>query len=461
MDLITILVNVVGNGMAKGIINIWLGEENFEKEIAKNFVGILSSKTTDLLAQRKGNRQFEEISEKIAENLLPIFNSFGNTISKKRKKVIAELAGKAINSLTLSPELLASQNLDPKEIEKILLKKAEFPNEESPLIFFNENELNLYRKVISEASQYMVDIASNLPKFTETTFAEVLKRQSQILERASAILEEVKLMRQKSETLEERNREFDNNYRRSVVRNLDELELFGVDLSKTSKRYRLSVAYVSLSVEYANNNEPEDPENTDLVSIEDAISANGRILLRGPAGSGKTTLLKWIAVKTASHDFPKNLKDWNNCVPFFIRLREFSDKNLPKPYEFVELISPAIAGDMPENWVNDILRSEKGVILVDGVDELSENQRDRIKKWLEDIDGAFPNNRWIVTSRQYAADRDWLFELGFSNAELQSMNSNDVELFIEHWHGAVKESQASQINKDELKELEVKFVESH
>ena len=35
----------------------------------------------------------------------------------------------------------------------------------------------------------------------------------------------------------------------SVVRRLDELELFGVDASSASRRHRLSVAYITLSVQ--------------------------------------------------------------------------------------------------------------------------------------------------------------------------------------------------------------------
>ena len=42
---------------------------------------------------------------------------------------------------------------------------------------------------------------------------------------------------------------FEEDYRRAVIRKLDELELFGVDAPATSRRHRLSIAYITLSVE--------------------------------------------------------------------------------------------------------------------------------------------------------------------------------------------------------------------
>src|SRR4051812_38205220 len=107
----------------------------------------------------------------------------------------------------------------------------------------------------------------------------------------------------------------------SVVRTLDKLELFGADLSTPSRRYRLSVAYVSLTVEQnetmseadkrpppidrsaASDVDLDDDIGKLTVSIEDILAKSRCILIRGQAGSGKTTLLQWAAVKSASRSF--------------------------------------------------------------------------------------------------------------------------------------------------------------
>ena len=119
-------------------------------------------------------------------------------------------------------------------------------------------------------------------------------------------------MRRESESSDERANEFETNYRRAVVRRLDELQLFGVDLSGTSKRYRLSTAYVRLSVEYSDSNvdlpestdeDEEELEQSELLSIDEAISRSNRLLLRGSAGSGKTTLMQWVAVMASGKKY--------------------------------------------------------------------------------------------------------------------------------------------------------------
>lgn len=472
MDLLTILISGIGSGIAKGILNIWLADDDemFTKEVSKNFVGILASKTKDIIAQRKGARQFEVISEEMAENLLPIFNASKNT-SEERKKEIAQIIGVAINNLSVTPKILASNNFKPEKIEELLVAETVVPNEENPLMGFTSNEIELYKRIISEAAQYMVDIGSNLPKFTQQTFAEVLKRTDSITNIASKILEEVKQIKKLNESSDERYREFESNYRRAVVRKLDELTLFGVDLSQSSKRYRLSTAYVRLSAEFKNIDSktskglvkkknipsPEDLEDLELLSINEVIHKSNRLLLRGPAGSGKTTLMQWVAVMSASSNLKRELESWNHCIPFFIRLREFSEKPLPKLEDLPALVAPALSSEMPKRWVNDKLKAQQAIILVDGVDEIAENKRTKIKEWLKDIDETYPNNKWIVTSRPYAASKEWLSEFGFLNANLQDMGIRDIEVFIEHWHSAVQETESSPEKKEELEILQKKL----
>ena len=84
---------------------------------------------------------------------------------------------------------------------------------------------------------------------------------------------------------------------------------------------------------------PEDRhkgEEEEMVTlpIDEALAGSSRLIVCGSAGSGKTTLLKWVAVKSASRSFDGPLTRWNNTVPFFLRLRQFSDSGLPPPEVF-------------------------------------------------------------------------------------------------------------------------------
>ncbi len=450
MTLLEILIKGVGSGVAKGILNIWLEEYPFAKEIGKNITSILASKTNQVLAQRKGRRQFEEISERVAENLKLLFDEINDPISVTRKKEVAELAGQAIHNLQIDADLLLSFKLDHHLIEEALLKESYYPNNESPFINFTSAQKKLYRLVISEAAQYMVDIAAQLPSFTERTIHKVLTDNAQILERADQILAEFLRMRDEERIGDSFYKKFGSDYRKAVVRVLDELQLFGVDLAASSKRYRLTVAYVSLSVSYSQNYDP-DFSKQKLISVEEALAQNDRILIRGPAGSGKTTLMHWIAVMAASSTMKGKLEPWNRAFPFFVRLREFSDKKLPEPQDFLSLISPALSGAMPSTtWVHQQFEAGKAILLVDGLDELIKKKREDVRKWLEDLVGAYPKAKYVLTTRPYAAEENWLSRFVFQEAYLYNMNVQAVYEFIDHWHEAVKESVAEQSEKGKI-----------
>src|SRR5207244_112952 len=106
-----------------------------------------------------------------------------------------------------------------------------------------------------------------------------------------------------------------------------ELELFGSGMSITGRKYSLSLAYVTLSLEqrvrYIHPSKdrgadvfPSEREaSTEIVrritSVNEVLSDARAVLIRGDAGCGKTTLLQWIAFQSASQAFPQSLGAWN------------------------------------------------------------------------------------------------------------------------------------------------------
>jgi ATPase subunit of ABC transporter with duplicated ATPase domains len=175
--------------------------------------------------------------------------------------------------------------------------------------------------VIEEASRSMIDIARVLPHFSERTLAELLRRDRVLIDAAQRTLDGLERIRlQVTEDQEIDASKFETEYRRAVVRNLNKMELFGVDLSSRASRSQpLSVASVGLDVGRSVKTseelplEGEEPEDADPVvqSVEMALAENERILVKGLAGAGKTTLVHCIAVRAASRDFEYPLEAWN------------------------------------------------------------------------------------------------------------------------------------------------------
>jgi hypothetical protein len=461
MALLETLMIEVGTSIAKSILKAWLKDSDIALNASSSIIDALKSWTTDRIAQRKAEQQLLAIGEKVGESLLPIFETEGAHLDEGSRTAIALAVAETLN--TASSSVLAQHDLAPSALARYLLAHPSGTQD------FSETEKFLYQRIISESCEYIVDIASQLPAFTERTFAEVLKRENQLLDITRQTLEEVHRLREQADPLTEA-AQFELEYRRAVIRKLDTLQLFGVDVSAASRRHRLSVAYVTLSVEQKSSPgiipqvdmqsavpsdlaKREDEVSRGIVSVEVALANSPRLFIRGMAGSGKTTLLQWIAVKAASQSFEGALAKWNKMLPFYVSLRYYVELGLPGPEDFPKFIAPAIADTTPKKWIRSVLGSGRAIVLVDGLDEVPTLQRDDILTWLQDLVGTYPKASFLITSRPGAISDDWTVwtdREGFNDGELQPMELSDIHAFIDHWHAAVAEGLHDEQEKAEL-----------
>jgi len=444
----------VGAAIAKSILKFWVKDSTLGEDVSSGLIDLLKTKTSDLFAQRKGERQFADVGDKIGQSLLPLFEIEGARLDDNERTAVALAVAETFNRAKISSELLAERNLQPAQLAQYMLSVHSITNYR-----FGEPATELYRRIIQESCTYVVDIASQLPSFTEHTFAEVLKREDQIIAKATEILEELQRLRKQLDPMVEAEG-FEIEYRQAVARNLDVVQLIGADVSLTNRRHRLSVAYITLSVEQqaaplptraeASTQDSRHTIKQNIVSVDATLANSDRLLIRGPAGSGKTTLLQWIAVKAATKSFEGQLANWNGRVPFYIRLRRYVQSGLPGPESFPDFAAPAIARTMPEKWVHTILKSGRAIVLVDGVDEIPASQREDVYTWLKDLVETYPKAHFIITSRPYAIEEGWMDREGLNYAELQPMGLADIYSFIEHWHEAVRQELHTDEEKNEI-----------
>ncbi|HSF30392.1 MAG TPA: hypothetical protein VLK82_07965 [Candidatus Tectomicrobia bacterium] len=155
MALIEALTLQDGPAIAKAVLKVWLKDRKFASDVTSSLVDLIRAKTTDVMAQRRASRQFEEIGERVAENLLPVFEMEGAHLDESSRTAVAQAMAETLNSSAIDAELLAERDLDPTQLTRHLLESHPFATQH-----FSAAEASLYQRIISESSQYIIDIAS-------------------------------------------------------------------------------------------------------------------------------------------------------------------------------------------------------------------------------------------------------------------------------------------------------------
>src|SRR5262249_17794930 len=153
--------------------------------------------------------------------------------------------------------------------------------------------------------------------------------------------------------------------------------------------------------------------------------------------------LRWLAVRAANRDFTGALAEWNDCVPFYLALRNYASIDLPRPEQFLDWVVGNLAGEMPKGWVQAILR-RRALVLIDGLDDLPVCKRAAVTSWLTDIVRDFPEARIVLSSRPAALKAgtvvslwDKLDGIGLTRSALQPMSLVESEALVQQWHAAV------------------------
>ncbi|MGW6930637.1 NACHT domain-containing protein [Lentzea sp. NPDC054927] len=421
MGLEIVAVSKLGQSVAMRAATEWLASHT-EQDTRTSSLTDLAATQLDKPTQRaKLETLVQHIGHQVTEQLEPVLERFAD------EDVTASLAAveAALSSIDLSDEALLADDIDPEVLAQRI--RRSMPRQDLG---------RCYEIALDQSCRYIVQIIRHLPSFQPRALAEVLSlatAQTALLEDVLARLPRTSLYAPAGTDNDD---EFRDEYLRYIAANLDRLELLGLSM-KDKPRLALSVAYLSLTVSGRERQRREWFGEADRarsgVRVESALS--GRTFVRGEAGSGKTTLLDWLAVTAARGGFVDDLRGWNGLIPLPVRLRAYADSPLPRPDEFV---TGPLAGLMPPGWVHRVLREGRGLVLVDGVDEVPPQKRLKVREWLRELVHAFPDSQFVVTARPAAADEKWLEEQAFSSVVLEQMSSADVKAFIRRWHEAAK-----------------------
>lgn len=462
--LFEVLLLRLGGSLSRAAVKRWIGDSDLAGEVASDVTDLLIKAGVDAREAHRARRQLEEVSERVAERLEPYFaieyRGPGESLTVSEAAAAASAVADTIDSGFTDPRVALDADLDPDRLLELL--KAADPDRPARLML-NQAGQRMYEIALSESCSYLVQMVTALPRFQADATRRLLELDRGIIERLEDALERLPAPDTGQQALE-----FETRYLRAVVHSLDHVQLFGLeDVSAPMRRYMLSVAYISLSAtvltlerrdddgysddsyddsesddyDYDDDYDEDDEGFVDQnMQLEEVLSLSRRVLLRGEAGSGKTTLLQWLAVQAALKELPDAIDPGQSAVPFLVRLRRYVDADLPTPAMFINEVASAIAGFMPEQWVENLLESGRAAVLIDGLDELPAARRAHVAGWLDQLVDAFPQARYVVTSRPAAIDSGFSCPPGFSTAQVIPMGPLEISAFVDHWHSAVARS---------------------
>nr|WP_307813976.1 NACHT domain-containing protein [Streptomyces sp. N35] len=298
---------------------------------------------------------------------------------------------------------------------------------------------DLYARLLDSACLHILHFFTQRSPFVARTLVEHSRQLRDLIERTDVLIERLGSQSAADAGFEER-------YAAHIAKKHSSLTIFGVDLTE-SRQWPLDTAYLSLRATrepaFATMDGAEALMGEWTPSVaqpaEQALSGHTRILLRGHAGSGKTTLVQWLAVTTAHQDrLTGELAHLIGRVPFVLPLRTLTRKgaDLPPPADFLRAVNSPLTGAQPTGWADRVLAAGRGLLLIDGMDEVPEQERVRAHGWLTDLLSAYPDNLCLVTSRPSAVREDWLGAEDFTELTLAPMGRENLAVFVDRWHQA-------------------------
>ncbi|MDJ0694512.1 GUN4 domain-containing protein [Mastigocoleus sp. MO_188.B34] len=174
------------------------------------------------------------------------------------------------------------------------------------------------------------------------------------------------------------------------------------------------------------------------------ISLYKILVILGRPGSGKTTLLRHLTLIYVTKQQQNINRKAPKLIPVLFYMREIRNEIIKNQSLSLEtLIQQQIEKlkingqslNPPSNWVERNLKQNKFIIMLDGLDEVAdEEQRGKVRDWVDNQMRSYQNMVFVLTSRPngYATAR---LQISSKQVlEVQPFNREQITDFLQRWY---------------------------
>ncbi|KST66568.1 NACHT domain-containing protein [Mastigocoleus testarum] len=159
-------------------------------------------------------------------------------------------------------------------------------------------------------------------------------------------------------------------------------------------------------------------EEKGLEGLE-VVRKYNKLMVLGKPGAGKTTFLKYLAIECSKGEFIKN------CVPVFIPLKQFAEtKDKPSLLDYISQWLDKCGLTEAQAQLEQLLKAGRLLILLDGLDEVREEDSERTIKEIRNFSQEFSQPQYIKKIQKFSQKYNQSFSQKYNQSFSQKYNQS-------------------------------------